>query len=129
MLFPIVSTNARCPPRPMQVVPTKVAFSDPLPASGAAKTPNAGQTVPVLVLGQFPPLFRLPPVPVYQRRVLGLNFSTSFVVGYGWNESICPVVRLRTASPFRLPRQPISIVLVTGSMSFPCGPHAAIEGM
>src|SRR5437899_683843 len=99
----MVSTSARCPPRPVHVVPTKVAFRDGLPMGGAANTPNTGQTVPVFVLGQFPPLLRLPPVPVYQRRLLGLNFSTSFEVGYGWNETICPLVKLRTASPFKLP--------------------------
>src|SRR5262245_11501900 len=87
-----------------------------------------GKTVPVFVLGQFPPLLRLPPVPVYQRRLLGLNFNTSFEVGKGWNDNIVRVVRSRTASPFRLPRQPINIVFVTGSISLPCGPQAAMVG-
>src|SRR5262245_45262143 len=108
MLFPMVSTNARWPPRPTHVVRTKVATIPELPAAAAAKTRIAGQTVPVFVGGQFPPLFRLPPVPVYQRRVLGLNFNTSLDVGYGWKDSICWVVRLKDASPFRLPRQPMS---------------------
>src|SRR5215467_10523093 len=99
MLFPIVSTKARLPLRPTHVVPTKVTepFVAPVPAAGAAKTPNTGQTLPAFVAGQFPPLLRLPPVPVYQRRVLGLNFNTSLFVGYGWAETICCVVRLKTA--------------------------------
>ena len=81
MLFVIVSTIARCPPRPAQLVPTNVAFSEVLPTGGAANTPTTGNTVPVFVLGQFPPLFALPPVPVYQRRLFGLNFNTSLAVG------------------------------------------------
>src|SRR6267142_1951020 len=105
MLFPIVSTMARCPPRPAHSVPTKAAFSDVLPAGGAAKTPTTGKTVPVLVLGQFPPLLRLPPVPVYHRRLLGLNLSSSLEVGKGWTASIVGWLRLRTASPFNLPRK------------------------
>src|SRR5262249_28473563 len=72
---------------------------------------------------------RLPPVPVYHRRLLGLNFSTSFDVGKGWNDNMAPLVRFRTASPFKLPRQPISMVFVTGSMSLPWGPQAAIVGI
>src|SRR5215471_11620281 len=101
MLFVMVSTSARCPPRPAQLVPTNVALSDLLPTAGAANTPITGNVVPVFVLGQFPPLFALPPVPVYHRRVFGLNFSTSFAVGYGWNDTMVRVVRFRTASPFR----------------------------
>ena len=81
MLLLMVSTIARCPPRPAQLVPTNVALSDVLPTGGAAKTPITGNTVPVFVLGQFPPLLALPPVPVYHRRLFGLNFSTSFAVG------------------------------------------------
>src|SRR5262245_10948006 len=129
MLFVIVSTNARCPPRPAQLVPTNVTLGDVLPTGVAANTPITGNTVPVFVLGQFPPLFTLPPVPVYHRRLFGLNFSTSFDVGNGWNDTIVRVVRFRTASPFRLPRQPISIRFVTGSISLPCGPQAAIVGI
>src|SRR2546422_6260230 len=107
---------ARGPPRPAHCVPTKVALSEVPPTGGAANPPRREKTVPVLVLGQFPPLLRLPPVPVYHRRLLGLNFSTSFVVGYGWNDNMVRFVRLRTASPFTLPRQPINIVFVTGSI-------------
>src|SRR5213593_3562390 len=78
------------------------------------------------MLGQFPPLLTLLPEPVYQRRLLGLKPSTSIPEVFGQKANTFPSLRRMAWAPLIVGvTHATSIVLVTGSISLPCGPQSA----